>query len=42
MGRGKHKDKSYSAKRDAYNSRKKQSNYPKGGFNEPREPYKKI
>jgi len=42
MGRGKHKDHSHSAKRAAYNERRKRVNYPKGGYGKGREPYKNI
>ncbi len=42
MGRGQHKNKSHSAKRDAYNTRKKSAGYPKGGHGKARQPYKNI
>lgn len=42
MGRGKHKNWSYSEKRKLYNERKKQEGYPKGGYNKPpQKPYTK-
>ncbi len=33
MGRGQHKDRSHGDKRKAYNARKAQPNYKKGGLN---------
>jgi hypothetical protein len=42
MGRGKHKDRSHSAKRKAYNSRRQSPNYPRGGYGEAKKPYLSI
>lgn len=42
MSRGQHKNKSHTAKRQAYNERIKKPGYPKGGYGKARGPYKNI